>query len=173
MSCTTRRTRGVLFGALAVLLPLPLLAQEGYPETMRAEQIAALELDKITAEDVAHWGVRPDAMGWIEDVDVPGVQVTYLLAESKGEPFVFRLKFPEHFAVQAHSHPRRRLVTVLEGTYRIGFGETPDESKTVAYPAGSYFVIPAGVPHFAWADGSTVIQVVGTGNMRFDWLKSH
>ncbi len=162
--------RRALFGALALALPLPLAAQDTHPETMSARQKAAIELDRITPADVAHWGVHPEEMAWIDDLDVPGVHITYLLAEPRGEPFVFRLKFPDGYAVASHSHARRRLVTVLEGTYEIGFGDVANRDKTVAWPAGSYFVIPAGVHHFAWTRGPTVVQVVGTGDMEFDWL---
>ncbi|HKK07980.1 MAG TPA: cupin domain-containing protein [Gemmatimonadota bacterium] len=173
MTCATLSRLGTLLGVLALALPASLAAQEAYPETMTARQKAALELDKITPEDVAHWGVRPGAIGWIEDPDVAGIQVTYLLAEPTGGPYVFRLKLPDGFDLESHAHPRRRLVTVLQGTYHVGFGDTPDRAKTAAFPAGSYFVIPAAVPHFAWSEGETVLEVVGSGNIRFDWTKEH
>jgi hypothetical protein len=52
-----------------------------------------------------------------------------------------------------------RAVTVLSGTYWTGVGETFDESKLKAYPAGSFYVIPAGVPRFsAVLDGEVVFQ---------------
>jgi len=82
---------------------------------------------------------------------------------------VARLKFPDGYALEAHRHDNRELVTVLSGTYRLGFGSKPDRSKTVAFPAGSYVVIPAGVPHYAFMDGPTVLQVSGDGPMDFDW----
>jgi len=173
MTYATLSRPAALLGAVALLLPVSLAGQEAYPETMTARQKAALELDKMTPEDVAHWGVQPGAMGWIDDPDVPGIQVTYLLAEPMGGPFVFRLRFPDGFDLQSHAHPKRRLVTVLEGTYHVGFGDTPDREKTALFPAGSYFVLPAGVPHFAWSEGETVLEVVGSGNIRFDWTTDH
>jgi hypothetical protein len=54
-------------------------------------------------------------------------------------------------------------VTVLDGTFVIGMGETADRAKAKPIPAGGVGVAPAKMPHFAWADGPTVVQVHGAG----------
>ena len=40
------------------------------------------------------------------------------------------------------------------------------------YPAGSFIVIPAGVPHFVAAkDGTVVVQLSGARKFRTDYLE--
>ena len=52
-----------------------------------------------------------------------------------------------------------RTVTELSGTYWTGVGDSFDEPRLQAYPDGSFYVIPAGVPHFsAVLDGEVVFQ---------------
>jgi|SRR6516165_5700298 len=46
----------------------------------------------------------------------------------------------------------------------FGRGETWDESKFTAYPAGTFYSEPQKAPHFTWAkDGDVVIQITGIG----------
>jgi quercetin dioxygenase-like cupin family protein len=45
-------------------------------------------------------------------------------------------------------------------------------AKLKGYPAGSFVVIPAGVPHFvATKDGAVVVQLSGTEKFRTDYLE--
>ena len=55
-------------------------------------------------------------------------------------------------AVPPHTHPYDVTTVVTEGTAFVGVGSTFAEGDLVAYPAGSVFVTPAGVPHFMRAD---------------------
>ncbi|MBP7149731.1 MAG: cupin domain-containing protein, partial [Acidobacteria bacterium] len=60
--------------------------------------------------------------------------------------------------------PDERNTTVISGTVYVGFGESFDETKIVAVPAGAVYVAPAGVPHYLWAkDGDVVYQEAGVG----------
>jgi hypothetical protein len=52
---------------------------------------------------------------------------------------------------------------VISGTFNIGMGEKFDKSAAQAMPAGSFGHWPAGMKHFAWADGETIIQIHGIG----------
>ena len=53
---------------------------------------------------------------------------------------------------------------ILSGTLYYGLGEQWDESKLIAFPAGTFFSEPPKLPHFAWAkDGDVILQVTGTG----------
>jgi hypothetical protein len=53
---------------------------------------------------------------------------------------------------------------VLSGTFYFGSGETWDESKMKAYPAGTFYSEPPKSPHYTWAkDGEVVIQLTGMG----------
>lgn len=156
-------------GLAHLALPDSPSAQGRPPTSATPRPAAAVELVRVSASDVASWGVEPDDLSWIEAVDLPGVLITYLLAEAEGDPYVIRLKIPDGYPIGTHAHSTRAFVTVLQGTFLLGAGTTPDRSKLVAFPAGSYVVIPPDVPHFAWTDGETVIQMSGSAPERFEW----
>src|SRR4051812_21276755 len=82
-------------------------------------------------------------------------------------PFVMRVRYPEGMKSMPHSHPGDTQVTVISGVMRYAEGEKFDESKFKDYPAGSFFVIPANVPHYETAVAPMEFQAQGTGPMRF------
>jgi quercetin dioxygenase-like cupin family protein len=79
--------------------------------------------------------------------------------------FVTRVKFSPGWKDQPHWHPDEvRTVAVLSGTFYFGSGDTWDESKFKAYPAGTFYSEPPKAPHFTWAkDGEVIIQITGVG----------
>jgi quercetin dioxygenase-like cupin family protein len=63
-------------------------------------------------------------------------------------------------------------VTVIEGIWYVGEGAAFDSEKLRGYPAGSFVVIPAGIPHFvATKDGTVVVQLSGTRKFQTDYLE--
>lgn len=154
-------------------LALILTALTLTPQAARAQLSERQRLAKIDAssvEDVASLGVRPGELGWLDLDDLPGVQVMYLLGDQSGNnPYTLRLKFPAGYELKPHQHHHRRYITVLQGTYVVGFGRTADRARTVEFPVGSYVMIPRNISHFAWADGETVIQVHGNGSFGREW----
>jgi quercetin dioxygenase-like cupin family protein len=82
---------------------------------------------------------------------------------NKEGPFVFRLKIPDGYRLPPHTHPKTERVTVISGTFNIGMGDKFDEKKTRLMPAGTFGHWPAGMKHFVWAKGETVLQFHGTG----------
>jgi uncharacterized RmlC-like cupin family protein len=81
-----------------------------------------------------------------------GRQRAQLFGDSnQGGAWIDRAKIPAGGRVLAHTHPYDELVTVIEGTWYLAEGERFDPAKLKGYPAGSYIVIPAGVPHFVAA----------------------
>ena len=91
---------------------------------------------------------------------------------SKGGRWVDRVKIPSGKRVLAHTHPQDELVTVIEGTWYLGEGGKFDSAKLRGYPAGSFIVIPAGVPHFVAAkEGSVIVQLSGSEVFRTDYLE--
>ena len=82
---------------------------------------------------------------------------------AKEGPFVMRLWFPDGFRVQPHWHPKVERVTIISGTLNLGMGEKFDQSATRELTAGTFGFWPAGMRHFAWAKGETVLQLHGTG----------
>ena len=63
--------------------------------------------------------------------------------------WIDRVKIPGGARVLAHTHPQDELVTVIEGTWYLGEGAKFDSAKLKGYPAGSFIVIPAGIPHLS------------------------
>jgi quercetin dioxygenase-like cupin family protein len=91
---------------------------------------------------------------------------------SKGGTWIDRVKIPGGGRVLAHTHPQEELVTVIEGTWYLGEGAKFDSATLKGYPAGSFIVIPAGVPHFVAAkEGTVVVQLSGIGKFQTDYLE--
>jgi quercetin dioxygenase-like cupin family protein len=102
-----------------------------------------------------------------------GRQRAQLFGDSGGDGvWVDRVKIPGGSRVLAHTHPRDHLATVISGTWYVGVGERFDPTKLKAYPAGSFVMIPAGVPHFvATKKGPVIVQLNGTGKFGTDYLE--
>jgi len=77
--------------------------------------------------------------------------------------FTMRLWLPDGFKIPPHWHPKVEHVTVISGTFNLGMGEKFDQSATREMPAGTFGHWAAGMRHFAWAKGDTVIQLHGIG----------
>jgi len=91
---------------------------------------------------------------------------------SKGGDWIDRVRIPGGSRVLAHTHPDDEIVTVIEGTWYLGIGNGFDERKLRAYPAGSFIVIPAGVPHFlATKAGPVIVQASGQGMFRTKYVE--
>jgi quercetin dioxygenase-like cupin family protein len=70
-------------------------------------------------------------------------------------------------ASQPHTHPDERTYTIISGTWYVGFGDKFDESKLIPLTAGSFYIEPAGVPHFIMVkDEGTMVKITGTGPSR-------
>jgi uncharacterized RmlC-like cupin family protein len=52
---------------------------------------------------------------------------------------------------------------VISGSFAISSGEKLDRAAMKALPPGSFVHLPAGMPHYAAANGETVVQINGTG----------
>jgi quercetin dioxygenase-like cupin family protein len=92
-------------------------------------------------------------------------RMTALLGDStKAGLYSVRVIIPAHRQVPPHTHRDNRLVTVVSGTLRVGYGTTFDEKAMKELPPGSFYTEPAGQPHFTAAgDEAVVIVVTGSG----------
>jgi uncharacterized cupin superfamily protein len=102
-----------------------------------------------------------------------GRQRAHLFGDSsRGGTWVDRVRIPGSARVLAHTHPQDELVTVIEGTWYLGEGSKFDSAKLKGYPAGSFIVIPAGVPHFVAAkEGTVVVQLSGIEKFQTHYLE--
>lgn len=119
-------------------------------------------------------GTTPEQVRWFTpSFYTDGRQRAQLYGDSsQGGVWIDRVKIPAGVRILAHTHPHDELVTVIEGTWYVGEGEKFDAAKLKGYPAGSFAVIPAGLPHFVAAkDGGVIIQVGGTGKFGTDYLE--
>ena len=91
---------------------------------------------------------------------------------SHGGAWVDRAKIPAGKRVLAHTHPQDELVTVIEGTWYLGEGAKFNPTNLKGYSAGSFIVIPAGVPHFVAAkEGPVIVQLNGNGKFHTDYVE--
>ena len=148
----------VLSAAAAVVTIVAAVAWE----TSVAER--KMEIVGLTADEV-RWFTPP----YYND----GRQRAHLFGDSsQGGTWIDRVKIPGGARVFAHTHPQDELVTVIEGIWYLGEGAKFDPAKLKGYPAGSFIVIPAGIPHFVAAKESTVVvQLSGIGKFQTDYLE--
>jgi hypothetical protein len=110
--------------------------------------------------------ITPSEMKWGAQggLALPGMEQLKLVGDpAKPGPYTVRLKFPAGYKLAPHTHPDSREVTVLSGTWNIGYGDKFDPAKLKALPAGSFYTEPANVAHFIELREPVVIQVSGTG----------
>ncbi|MSR63017.1 MAG: DUF4437 domain-containing protein [Planctomycetes bacterium] len=100
-----------------------------------------------------------------------GSQVAVLEGDpAKEGSFTMRVKLPDGFKIPPHTHPKVEHITVISGTFNFGMGDTFDASATKEMPAGTFGFWPAGMKHFAWAKGETVVQLHGIGPWTIEYL---
>jgi quercetin dioxygenase-like cupin family protein len=121
-------------------------------------------------------GLTPDEVRWVTPPYYhDGRQRAQLFGDSsKDGAWIDRVKIPSGSHVSAHTHPQNELVTVIEGVWYLGEGAKFDSAKLRGYPAGSFVVIPAGVPHFvATKDGTVIVQLSGTRKFQTDYVEKY
>ncbi len=117
------------------------------------------------AQPPAPQPVLPEAQAWSGPPAIPALQAAWMIgAEDRPGPYVLRVRLAAGGLIPPHTHPDERHVTVLSGTIHVGFGDTVDEGRLVAVPAGAIYVAPAGVAHYVWArEGAAEYQETGVG----------
>lgn len=87
-----------------------------------------------------------------------------------GRSFVIRLKFPDRYRIAPHWHPTDENIAVIQGTFRLGMGDTSAETAMHALSAGSFAKMPREVRHFAMTRGETIIQIHGSGPFAINYV---
>ncbi|HMK86911.1 MAG TPA: cupin domain-containing protein [Steroidobacteraceae bacterium] len=101
--------------------------------------------------------------------DIPGghgaQEATLFGDPDKAGLYVVRVKFPPHVMDVPHWHPNDRFVTVLEGTWYAGTGETFDPARAVPLGPGSFMLHPAKAVHWdgSRGDETVIVQIIGEG----------
>jgi quercetin dioxygenase-like cupin family protein len=113
----------------------------------------------------AHAAPQPDLKwGPAPAIFPAGAQMAVLQGDPGGASvFTVRLRFPDGYRIAPHTHPTDENVTVISGTFRVGMGEKVDPRGMLTLPAGGFVTAPANHPHYAAAQGVTVVQVHAMG----------
>ena len=116
---------------------------------------------------------KSDGLKWQDSpASLPaGAKLAVLEGDPNKEgPFVMRLKLPDGYRLPPHTHPKPERVTVISGTFHLGMGDKFDATRGAAMPAGSYGTWPAGMHHYVWTKGETVVQFHGDGPWTIKYL---
>jgi quercetin dioxygenase-like cupin family protein len=83
------------------------------------------------------------------------------------------LKLAPNTKIQPHSHPDNRVGIVVSGTWYFAYGDSFDEGKLKALPAGSFYTEPPGATHFAMTKGEPVtVYITGVGPSATTYVES-
>jgi quercetin dioxygenase-like cupin family protein len=167
---TVRRISGLLAVA-AISTCLPALADEPVPmQRLTPAEIAALAPPPAAsaASPTAGTSVTagtPATAGAPPPRSAPTVQMTPLIGDpTKPGLYTVRVNIAPHTQVRPHTHRDNRSVTVISGTWHMGYGGTFDVKGLKDLPPGSFYTEPAGQAHFAQTgDEPVVIWVTGYG----------
>jgi hypothetical protein len=149
---TRRQARGATPSRLsAPAALLALVALSAWPAWAAEEHHTMVPVEDVT------WSPGPPTLP-------PGAELAVLFGSpAEDGPFVIRLKFPADYDVPPHWHSKSEHVTVIAGEFGMGTGEVPDRAAAPLLAAGSFVGIPARMPHYAWTDQETVVQINGMG----------
>jgi quercetin dioxygenase-like cupin family protein len=105
------------------------------------------------------------ANGGVGTSGVSGTQTVLLKGDpSKPGVYTMLLRVGPDTRIDSHAHGDDRVATVLSGTWYFGYGEQISEGALKALPAGSVYMEPPNVNHFALTRGEGVIvQITGYG----------
>jgi len=134
------------------------------------------QLLTIAAQSGSHErnALTPDAIPW--GSPPPFIASGAQLAVLEGDPsashgdYTVRLKMPDGYRIAPHWHPLRENVTVISGTFKVGMGDSFDQTKMAAFPAGSFAFLDPDMHHYAMARGEVVVQVHGTSPLQFNYV---
>lgn len=118
----------------------------------------------VATPDAIRWASAPASLP-------PGAKLAVLAGDpATAGPFTMRLAMPAGYRIPPHFHPVTEHVTVIEGTFYVGMGETFDAAKAGALPAGTFAALEPGVRHFALTKEATIIQLHGVGPWRITYV---
>lgn len=83
---------------------------------------------------------------------------------TRPELYTVLLRLEPHKRIMPLSHPDSRFVTVLSGTFYVGFGDKYDQSRLKALPPGGIYTEPAHANHFGETrDEAVLVAITGYG----------
>lgn len=127
--------------------------------------LCAIFLAAPAAAQEATMGIDVDALEHVPSPAFEGVATAIVYGHPRETGlYATHARVAAGATVPPHIHNIDLTTVVTSGTAFVGTGDTYDEDALVAYPAGSYFITPAGSPHFIHAlDGDFSILDHGVG----------
>ena len=166
VSSTTMRTSVWVLFTLTLLPGCERSAQE--PDTPRVDVRPPMAAASGVAR--ADGGKSPREYRVIPLRPMSGdVEILYGDPEVPGEPFVMRIRELPGTIVPPHSHPVDEHITVVQGTWYFGRGETFDAQALEELSPGSYAFAPKGSSMFGYAPEEAIVQVHGIGPFNIHW----
>jgi quercetin dioxygenase-like cupin family protein len=158
----------------ARFVPLAFLVALGGCESVLAQSRAHAPADAGAAHAPAAPRVAAatplqfDAAGVVFRPAPPSMPKGVEMAVLEGDPqqpgiFTLRLKAPPGFLLPPHTHPVAERVTVISGSFAVGFGTQVERASARTFSAGAFYVNPPGVPHYVFSDSGAVVQITGMG----------
>lgn len=139
----------------------------------RSAALSALALAAgigLISHVAAQVAITPNQVKW-EKSPFSAAELAFLVGHpGKPGPFTLRVRYPAGAKSMPHSHDVDVAVTVLSGTLLYAEGEKFDESKMKAYPAGSFFIERAKVPHYFLVKSDVVFQASANGPQGFTYV---
>jgi quercetin dioxygenase-like cupin family protein len=130
-----------------------------------ATLLLAASAAALSAQRASHATPQPDLKwGPAPAVFPAGAQMAVLQGDPAGNGlFTVRLRMPDGYRISPHTHPTDENVTVISGTFRVGMGNAFETRGMKTLPTGGFATAPAHQPHYAVAQGETVVQVHAIG----------
>jgi quercetin dioxygenase-like cupin family protein len=153
----------VVAGAALAVASLAIAAEEKAKESKKSAAAPDTQHVLLTPADL-QWGEAP-----------PGLPAGAKLAVLEGDPtkkgpFTIRLQMPDGYKIMPHTHPTAEKVTIISGTGFLGMGAKFDEAAAKQMEAGSFAILPAGMQHFAFAKGETILQISSNGPFQIKYV---
>jgi quercetin dioxygenase-like cupin family protein len=143
--------------------------------TTAAAILAGGSIASVHAQTKAHVLQTPAEATWgpAPPFVQAGAQIAVLSGDpGKPAPYSLRFKLPANYSIAAHSHPTDENVVILSGALTFGMGDKLAKgaagNKTLA--PGGYAMMPAGMNHFAYTTGETVVVLYGIGPVDFKYV---
>jgi hypothetical protein len=116
-----------------------------------------------------------DSGKWADCPGMPaGCKMLVLYGDaSKPAEFAVRFKYTAKYRIGPHTHSVDEHTTVISGgPFHIAVGDTFDDHAASGQimRASDLVVVAAGIHHFAWTEGETVLQVNGIGPFKRNFI---
>jgi quercetin dioxygenase-like cupin family protein len=149
---------------VAVVIAVALLTGLAAPSVARADS---------HGKGTGFVSIKASKIKWADAPSIgPGAKIVLLEGDPKAAaPFTMRIKLPRNLKIGVHTHPAVERVTILSGTFYFATGDKFDRRQAAAYRPGDGFIVPAGMPMYAYTGKEeSILQIQGVGPWGIHYL---